>query len=72
MERQPVESEAISSIGYNKELHVLEIEYRDSGEVYDYLEVPEEEYQNFLSAESMGTYLNQDFKKRRYKYRKIN
>jgi hypothetical protein len=69
--RQAVASEAIASIGYNRETGTLDLEFRDSGEVFRYLEVPEYEYQNFLTAESMGTYLNRDFKKAGYRYLKI-
>ena len=46
----------------------LEIEFRDSGDVYRYFDVPEEEYAAFLAADSRGTYLNQVFKERNYRY----
>jgi len=35
-----------------------------SGEVYRYFDVPAEEYAAFLTADSKGTYLNQQFKPR--------
>lgn len=71
IQRHPVESEAIASIGYSKDTGMLEIEFKDSGEVFRYLGVPEEEYRNFLAANSIGNYLNRDFKRAGYKYLKI-
>lgn len=46
----------------------MEIEFRQSGEVYRYFEVPDEEYEGFKAAESKGRYLNQVFKPRGYLY----
>ena len=69
--RQPVDSEAIASIGYNKETAMLEIEFKDSGEVFRYLGVPEDEYRKLTAAQSMGTYLNREFKKAGYRYLKV-
>jgi KTSC domain len=36
--------------------------------VYRYFDVPTEEYAAFMAAESKGTYLNQVFKPRGYRY----
>jgi len=69
MERIPVDSSSIASIGY--EDHVLEVEFRQTGEIYRYFDVPHEEYAAFLAAESKGTYLNQVFKGRGYRYIRI-
>lgn len=41
MEREPVESTALASVGYDPERRVLEIEFRSTGRVYEYLEVPQ-------------------------------
>jgi hypothetical protein len=41
----------------------LEIEFRDSGDVYRYFEVFAAEHGEFMAAESKGTYLNQVFKR---------
>ncbi|MEX1364290.1 MAG: KTSC domain-containing protein [Nannocystaceae bacterium] len=41
MEREPVESTALASVGYDPRRRVLEIEFRSSGKVYEYLDVPE-------------------------------
>jgi hypothetical protein len=69
VKRQPVDSEAITSIGYDAERRELEIEFADTGDIYLYFDVPAEEYQAFMAAGSKGTYLNQVFKAREYSYR---
>lgn len=46
----------------------MDIEFRQTGEVYRYFDVPSEEYSAFLNAPSKGTYLNQQFKKQGYRY----
>ena len=55
MQRVPVESSSIASIGYAPQRRVLELEFRQSGEVYQYFDVPAEEYAEFLGADSKGT-----------------
>jgi hypothetical protein len=68
MRRKPVPSTSIASIGYLPGVRELEIEFRASGDVYRYFDVPCEEYAGFMAAESKGTYLNQVFKPRGYRY----
>jgi lysyl-tRNA synthetase class 2 len=48
-----VQSEAILSIGYDDAEHTLFIVFRD-GDLYRYLNVPQELYRRFLNAESKG------------------
>jgi len=67
VKRHPVDSEAITSMGYDPERHELEIEFRDTGAIYLYFEVPAEEYQAFMAEDSKGTYLNKVFKAREYR-----
>jgi 2-C-methyl-D-erythritol 2,4-cyclodiphosphate synthase len=71
VKRHPLDSSAITSIGYDAERHELEIEFRDTGDIYLYFEVPAEEYQAFMAEDSKGTYLNRVFKAREYRYRVI-
>ena len=71
MQRVPVESSSIASIGYAPHERVLELEFRQSGEVYQYFDVAAEEYAAFLATDSKGTYLNQQFKPRRHRYRRL-
>ena len=68
MRRVWVDSSSIFSIGYEAATRELEIEFRESGDVYRYFDVPGEEYAAFMAAESKGTYLNQVFKGRGYRY----
>jgi hypothetical protein len=71
MQRIPVESRSIVSIGYAPEERVLELEFRPSGEVYQYFDVPAAEYAAFLASDSKGTYLSRHFKLRYYRYHRI-
>jgi KTSC domain len=71
VKRVAVKSSTISAIGYDPRRRILEIVFRDSGEVYRYFDVPAEEYTAFLKADSKGTYLNQHFKKQGYRYIEI-
>ena len=71
MKRLAMESTSIASIGYDPGRCELEIEFRQSGEVYRYFEVPALEYTAFLAAESKGSYLNQVFKQRGYPYQVV-
>lgn len=68
MKRTDVESSSIASIGYEPEPRKLEIEFRQSGDVYLYSEVPVEEYEAFMAADSKGTYFNKVFKPKGYDY----
>jgi hypothetical protein len=68
MRRIPVRSTSIASIGYLPAKRELEIKFRESGDVYRYFDVPGEEYAAFMAAESKGTYLNEVFKPREYRY----
>lgn len=55
-------------MGYDADSLELEIEFRQTGDVYLYFNVPAEEYRDFMAADSKGTYLNQVFKPRGYRY----
>ncbi len=56
VELLPVTSEMIASVGYDAESCVLYVLF-NTGKVYEYHDVPPEEYQGLLSAESKGTYM---------------
>ncbi|HET7229470.1 MAG TPA: KTSC domain-containing protein [Longimicrobium sp.] len=61
MQREPVQSSSVGSIGYDARKHLLEVEFRNGG-VYRYLDVPEAEYQALRDADSVGRHLNQEIK----------
>lgn len=61
MERIEVTSSNIKSIWYDKEHLTLEVEFNNET-VYQYLEVPESEFQWIMNADSHGKYLNSNIK----------
>lgn len=69
MERIEVESSNIKAIWYNKDISILEIEFTNNS-VYQYLEVPEDEYIGIMNADSHWKYLNSNIKPF-YKYKQI-
>ena len=69
MNRTPVTSSSVASIGYDPNTMTLEVEFSD-GSVYQYFDVPEPVYQDLMSASSVGTYLNRNIKAN-YRYAQI-
>jgi hypothetical protein len=69
MERTPVTSSDLYSIGYDADSLTLEIEFK-KGAVYQYYGVPQEEYQNLMCASSHGSYFNANIRNR-YSYMKL-
>ena len=63
-----VDSTSIAALGYDRGKRELGIEFRQSGDVYFYFEVPPEEHEAFMAAGSKGEYLNRVFKTRGYRY----
>jgi hypothetical protein len=55
MRRNPIDSSAIASVGYDPEKETLEVEFQ-SGNVYRYSGVPEEIYDDLLRARSKGRF----------------
>ncbi|MEW6146336.1 MAG: KTSC domain-containing protein [Thermodesulfobacteriota bacterium] len=55
--RFTVVSSVINSIGYCLESRALEIEFQ-SGAVYRFVDVPKETFEDFLKAESKGSFFN--------------
>jgi len=55
--REPVDSSAISSVGYDPRREILELEFR-SGAVYDYFEVPRSVYDSLMKASSKGRFVS--------------
>lgn len=61
MERTPVSSSNISSIGYDADSQTLEVEFTN-GSVYQYLGVPVHEHEGIMNADSKGKYLHANIK----------
>lgn len=70
MKREPVESTAIKSIGYNEDKKLLEVEILETGRIYQYKDVSVEEYLDFMDAPSLGEYYNRQIRDK-YEYREI-
>lgn len=58
MERVPVISSQLASVGYDPTAEILEIEF-STGAVYRYEAVPSSEYEALIAAESKGKQFNQ-------------
>ena len=69
MNRTPVTSTNILSIGYDAESMTLEVEFQH-GAVYQYFEVPQHVYEEFLNAGSHGSFLTKEIKGR-FRYARV-
>lgn len=69
MNRLPVKSGNLKSMGYDPINLILEVEFHDGG-VYQYYDVPPDMFKGLDLAESKGKYHHQ-FIKFRYKYKKV-
>jgi hypothetical protein len=63
MERTPVASSSVASVGYDAARAELEIEYRN-GRTYRYSQVPPAAYRLLIQAPSIGEYVNRVIKPR--------
>ena len=70
MNRTPVNSSNINSIGYDPSSETLEVQFND-GSVYQYFEVAIYDYDGLLNASSKGKYLNQ-YIKGTYEFERVN
>ena len=55
MERKPVESSMLASVGYDPSTQTLEMEFKE-GAIWQYLKVPELEYTRLIGSSSLGGY----------------
>tara|TARA_R110000868_G_scaffold395447_1_gene667119 strand:- start:5248 stop:5457 length:210 start_codon:yes stop_codon:yes gene_type:complete len=68
MERTPINSSNLLSIGYQADTNTLEVEFK-GGAVYQYFDVPLAIYEELINAVSLGVYFaanireNYDFEK---------
>ncbi|MXV52863.1 KTSC domain-containing protein [Pedobacter sp. HMF7647] len=56
MKRYYVESSALKTLGYDEKRKILEVEFREEGAVWQYLNVSKADYKRLLQAESKGNY----------------
>ena len=70
MNRVPVSSSNLSSVGYDPATATLEIEFLNGG-VYQYFNVPAFIHAGLMSAGSHGSYFDAHIKKAGYSYRRV-
>jgi hypothetical protein len=59
VDRRPVESTLIRSVGYDPAASILEIELAESNKIYAYYDVPYSVYEELMDARSLGSYFNE-------------
>lgn len=69
MQRLPVTSSTIRSIGYDTPMAILEVEF-NSGSIYHYFNVPEHLYRGLMNAASKGQFLN-EYIRYSHRYQKV-
>ena len=69
MYRTTVNSSNVLSIGYDVQSGILEVEFT-SGDIYQYFNVPEYLYHQFIQASSHGQFLNENIRYN-YRYQKV-
>ena len=70
MDRRPVTSTTLASVGYEEGSAILEVEFVDGG-IYQYFGVPSEVHAELIAAGSLGTYFNTHIKNAGYQYSRI-
>jgi hypothetical protein len=75
MERTPVQSSQIASIGYDAEKREMEIEFHGKkeapGDVYRYYDVAPGTYQQMIAAKSIGSFFGKEVRGQ-YTYKKMD
>lgn len=70
MERQPVNSSNLASIGYDGGNEILEIEFKN-GRIYIYFNIHENVYDRLINASSHGKYFDKNIKNAGYRCEEI-
>lgn len=60
--RTPLASSSIALVTYDPDDGLLEIQFRRTGHVYDYFDVPRDVYRAFMDAASKGAFVNRVLK----------
>lgn len=61
MKLETVESDVIHAIGYDEDVSVMEVIF-NSGQIYQYRNVPRQVFEQFLRAESKGNYFQNNIR----------
>ena len=70
IQRAPVSSSALRSVGYDTDLAILEIEF-ENGAVYQYFDVPAQVHRGLMNADSHGRYFHSKIRNAGFRYRRI-
>ena len=62
MKRIPVTSSLAASLGYDPENSILEVEFKDSGDVWQYEGVSKNKYYEMMQSTSIGSYFRKFIK----------
>ncbi len=62
MDRLPISSSLIRSIGYDFPNSVLEVELLPTGRLYRYFDVPLSIYNELMASDSKGSYFNESIR----------
>lgn len=71
IDRTPVSSSNIASIGYDAGQMILQVEFLN-GRIYNYYNVPENLHIGLMNADSHGKYLNRYIKQANFNYEQIS
>lgn len=71
MRREPVDSEALASVGYDRDARELEIEFT-SGAVYRYVDVPESVHVGLMTAASHGEFFAHHIRDAGFDFRQLH
>ncbi|MBL8474424.1 MAG: KTSC domain-containing protein [Rhodocyclaceae bacterium] len=64
----PVESNRIKAVGYNPETKTMAVIFKHgAGNIYHYPDVEQDEYDQFVKADSLGTHFSKQFQGRHFK-----
>jgi hypothetical protein len=70
MDRTPVSSTELASVGYEEATSILEVEFQKGG-IYQYFGVPMQVHEQLMAAPSKGAYFNHVVKKGGYPYARV-
>lgn len=62
MDRNYIDSSMITSIGYDFQQAILEIEFKSNGQIWQYIDVPEYLWYEMESATSVGKFFHSNIK----------
>ena len=58
MKKYPVDSEAMTSVGYYADAQILEIQFKTGGAIRQFYNVPAAVFDDMMAADSQGDFFN--------------